>query len=262
MPTQLNQEYLQKLQAMRLLDDDLMIKVFDNDPISTELILRIILNHDDLHVESVVSQREYKNVQGRSVRLDIFAKDSTGKVYDIEIQRADHGAGAKRARFNSSMIDTKLLDVGDNFEKLPESYVIFITENDVLGLGLPVYHIDRIIQESGVCFGDGSHIIYVNGAYQNNTTDIGKLMHDFRCSEANSMHFDTLAKRIKYFKEEGGVAEMCRIMEDVFNDGKFEQAKNTAINLIKLGTLSIAEIAAAVSLSVEEVRAIAETVEQ
>ena len=51
-----------------------------------------------------------------------------GKRYNIEIQRADRGAGAKRARYYSSLLDANLLDAGAKYEKLPETYVIFITE--------------------------------------------------------------------------------------------------------------------------------------
>lgn len=56
-----------------------------------------------------MGQREYKNPipGGRSVTIDIYAKDGNGKIYDIEVQRASAGADARRARFHSSMIDTK-----------------------------------------------------------------------------------------------------------------------------------------------------------
>ena len=39
--------------------------------------------------------------------------------------------------------------------------MIFITENDVLKAGLPIYHVDRIIQETGEPFGDEAHIILI-----------------------------------------------------------------------------------------------------
>ena len=48
----------------------------------------------------VTSQTEYpiKNLQGRGVRFDVFARDSDSKEYDIEIQRSKYGAEPKRAR--------------------------------------------------------------------------------------------------------------------------------------------------------------------
>ena len=39
----------------------------------------------------VTSQTEYpiKSLQGRGVRFDVFARDSKGREYDIEIQRSN-----------------------------------------------------------------------------------------------------------------------------------------------------------------------------
>ena len=107
--------------------------------------MQIILNRDDLKVKKSNSQYNIKNLQGRSVRLDILAVDRQNRVYNIEIQRNDKVAGVKRARYNSGVIDANVTEPGEQYEKLNETYVIFITENDVLGHGLPIYHIDRVI---------------------------------------------------------------------------------------------------------------------
>lgn len=66
-------------------------------------------------------------------------------------------------------------------------YVIFITENDVLKSNLPIYHIDRTIRETQKSFNDEAHIIYVNSQIINET-ELGKLMHDFRCKDAKDMY--------------------------------------------------------------------------
>ena len=58
-----------------------------------------------------------------------------------------------------------MLKTQQKFNVIHDSYVIFITENDCMGQGLPLYHIERTIQETGKLFKDGSHIIYVNGSY-------------------------------------------------------------------------------------------------
>lgn len=138
---------LERLARLRLLDDDFMTKVFE-DKECAEILLQIILDRKDLKVLRVQVQYTVKNLQGRSVRLDILAVDETGKIYDIEIQRDDKGAGTKRARYNSSMLDANITEPGEEFEKLPETYVIFITENDAFGWTLLIYHIDRTIHTS------------------------------------------------------------------------------------------------------------------
>lgn len=98
-------------------------------------------------------QHEVKNLQGRSARLDILAVDEENRVYNIEIQRDDRGASVKRARYNSSLIDANITEPGEQYEKLNETYVIFITEHDVLKGGRPIYRIERTVQETGESFG-------------------------------------------------------------------------------------------------------------
>ena len=216
--------YLEILKKFRLMDDDFMAVVFE-DISCTEMLLQIILNRDDLIVKEVRSQYEIKNLSGRSVRLDIFALDKKGHAYNIEIQRKDTGAVAKRARYNSSLIDAHTTEPGDNYEALADTYVIFITENDVLKKGLPIYHIERIIKEANEDFGDGSHIIYVNSTIRDETA-LGKLMHDFFCTDPDTMYYKTLADRARYFKEnEKGVKNMCQMIQDLVADGYNEGFK-------------------------------------
>ena len=99
------------------------------------------MDRNDLKVISAQTQHTIKNLQGRSVRLDVLAIDDSGRQINIEIQREDKGAGSKRARYHSSIMDANLLLAGENFEEQPETYVIFITERDVLKKGLPLYRV-------------------------------------------------------------------------------------------------------------------------
>lgn len=229
--------YLRRIKLLRLFDDDFFTRCFEGSPECTELLLHILLEKPDLRVVEVKVQYTIKNLQGRSVRLDVFAVDSTGKRYNIEIQRDDRGAGARRARYNSSLIDANILLVNDETETLPENFVIFITEHDVLGGNRPVYHIDRTIRETGDLFGDGSHILYVNGAWRDDSP-VGKLMHDFSCTDPNSMNYALLADRVRYFKEDKeGVQAMSKIFEDfgkeMRDEGMKEGAKGKLLENIK-----------------------------
>ena len=242
-------EDLQRLRGFRLMDDDFMSKCFEENIECTELVLHIVLGRDDLKVKKVETQHFMKNLQGRSIILDIYATDETGKRYNVEIQRADRGAGAKRVRYHSSLIDANVTEPGDKLENLVETYVIFITENDVLGKGKPLYHIDRVIKETGENFGDEAHILYVNGAYRDESP-IGILMHDFSCTDAKDMKYRTLAERVRYFKEdEKGVAAMCKAMEDMRNEAKLEERKEIACSLLVDGELSYEKIAKHTGLS-------------
>ena len=92
--------------------------------------------------------------------------------------------------------------------------------------GRPIYRIERTVQETGESFGDGTHILYVNAQMKDDTA-LGQLMHDFACTSADEMHYQILADRVRYFKEDKeGVATMCKIMEDMKN----EAAKRNSIS--------------------------------
>ena len=223
---------------MSLFDDDLMSMVFDGNIEATELLLRIILKRDDILVESVVGQREVQNpvVGGRNIRLDILAKDNTGKNYNVEVQKKPEGAHIRRARFNSSMMDSRMLKEGQEFSELQDSYMVFITQTDIFGYGIPIYTINRHFEEIDDLFDDGSHIIYVNGNY-NGDDAIGKLMHDFGCKESKDMHYPELAKGMRHFKEEGGRKAMSEIVEryaEKYAEQKVESARlNNLLEIVR-----------------------------
>ena len=253
-----HEEDLRRIRDFRLMDDNFMSKVFEDKPCA-EFLLRIILNRDDLKGKEVHGQHDLNNIQGRSVRLDILAVDHENRAYNVEVQRSDSGAVAKRARYNSSLLDANLTRKGDAYDALNETYVILITENDVLRGGLPIYHITRIIEEMGKSFGDEAHIIYVNSQIKDDTA-LGKLMHHFTCTNPDDMNYPVLAQRVRYFKEDTkGVATMCRAFEEVreesAREAKHEQAIESAKTMLADG-LPYETIARYAKLPIEEVKAL------
>ncbi len=253
-------EDLERLRKFRLMDDDFMSKCFEDNIECTELVVQIVLNRDDLKIEQVHTQHQIKSLQGRSIILDIYAMDKQGKRYNIEIQRADRGAVPKRARYHSSVIDSNTINAKQNYDKLPETYVIFITENDVLKKNLSIYHIDRVIQETGEYFGDEAHIIYVNGAYQDDTP-LGVLMKDFSCTNPEDMYYKVLYERVKHFKAtKEGVATMCKMMEDMRNEAAEEAVKETASKLLLLEKWSCEKVAEYTNIPLEEVKKLAKEI--
>ena len=253
---QAHRQDLERLKSLRYIDDDFMTVCLADNYEGIELILRIVLGREDITIKTVRTQELLKNLQGRSAILDVHAIDGAKKEFDVEIQRSDAGAGAKRARHNSSLLDAQILKPGDDTEDIPDSYVIFITENDVMKGKQPIYSVERYVTigESRLLFNDGSHIIYVNGKYRGND-EIGKLMHDFSCTNPDDMNYEALAKKARYYKrDEKGVATMCKIMEDMRNEAALNRAKKTAIHLIKLGKMSLEDIAEATELPLDVVR--------
>ena len=243
----MQEKYLETLKRFRLIDDAFFSACFDDNAKDVEYILRIILEKDDLQVLSVQTQKSVENIYGRSVRFDVFATDTQGKLYNIEVQRADSGAIPQRARYNSVMLDFHELNKQKDFKELPESFVVFITENDVIGDGKKIYHADRIIKETGKEFGDGTHIIYVNCSFKGEKgKPLDDLIHDFFCDNPQEMRHKQLAERVSFLKEnKGEVGKMSSIIAEIFKDeiaeaaqkakeeGKAEEKEKTLIENIR-----------------------------
>ena len=121
------QRKLQIIADFTLMKDDFFKRCMTDNDEGVELVLRIVLNMPDL--KALESKAEYviQNLKGRSVRLDVKARDENGNIFNIEIQRSDKGAGRVRARHNSSMLDANALKAGEDVNNLPDTYVIFIT---------------------------------------------------------------------------------------------------------------------------------------
>lgn len=263
-PEQQLQESLTQLKNYRPLDDDFMRELFRNNWALAELVLRIITGIKDLTLIQQETQYDLKRLVGaKSICLDVFGKDNQQKLYDLEIQRADEGAVPERARYHSSAMDIEFLSEGQKFTELPTTYTIFITENDIFGTGQPIYYVDRMVRNfKNRFFFDRSHILYVNGAYVGDD-DIGKLMHDFRCTNADDMNFELMAKATRYYKNTPeGVSYMCEVMEKRIKENveiaEHNQAVKMALEMLADGTIPIEKIARFSHLSLEEVQQLAD----
>ena len=208
------QRMLEAIKEFRLIDDAFFNCCIDGDIPSMEDLLRGIYGNPTLTVKEMHTQEEVPNIFGRSVRFDVFAKDVNDREYNVEVQRSDEGADARRARFNACLMDTMNVGRGTKWKDLPPSDVVFIVEHDVFGAGLPIYHVERTVRElGGKRFEDEARIIYVNAQVQDDTP-LGRLMHDMFCKNPDDMYSKRLADRVRFFKSsEHGVAKMCEIME-------------------------------------------------
>ena len=238
-------KYKDVIKELTIMNDIFMRNVLKKRECA-EYILRIIMEMRDLQIVEHIVQKDYKNLQGRSAILDCVARDNANKRYNVEIQQESEGASPKRARYHSGLLDMNTLNPGQDYEELPDSYVIFITRDDVPGKGLPIYHANRIIEETGGMFGDGSHIIYVNSSIQDDTA-LGRLMHDLYCKNAEEMYSEILAKWVSELKEtEEGTSSMCEVLEEMMKEmlqeGELKKARKTAEALFQRG-MPIKEIA-------------------
>ena len=186
--------------ASLTLMDDLFMQVVLEEQACTEYILQTILDKSSLKLMEQRLQKRLPNLHGRALVLDCLCTDEKGLLYNIEVQNSSAGAIPKRARYHAALMDTHTLKKGEKFSKLPESYVIFITDKDVLGEGEQLYQIERVIRKSGNLFKDGSHILYFNTARQDDNA-LGKLARDFKEAKPKEIQSKVLSHRVASLKE-------------------------------------------------------------
>ena len=125
-------------------------------------VLEVILNIEIDHIEYLNTEQEvsaYNDAKG--VRLDVYLKASD-KVFDIEMQTTDTPYG-KRMRYYQSAIDSSLLNKGEDYTMLTESYIIFICTKDPFDCDIPLYTIERrCIEHDIVDNFDEAHWLILN----------------------------------------------------------------------------------------------------
>ena len=211
-----HEDDLIRLRGFRPVDDTFMRILFrDNLPLA-EYVLRIITGKDDLHLTKEETQKDLVRLVGaRGLCLDVHGIDDNNQQYDLEVQRADNGARPERARYHASALDVENLSAGQEFEELPTTYIIFITENDIWGAGQAVYPVSKTIAGLNAAFEDRQHVLYVNASYKGDDP-IGDLMHDFLCSDPDEMLTPILAEKARYLKTDPkGVDIMCKAMDEL-----------------------------------------------
>ena len=189
-----------KIIASLTMMDDLFMQVVLEEQACTEYILQTILDKSSLKLKEQRLQKRLPNLHGRALVLDCLCTDEKGLLYNIEVQNSSAGAIPKRARYHAALMDTHTLKKGEKFSKLPESYVIFITDKDVLGEGEQLYRIERVIRKSGSLFRDGSHIFYFNTVRQDDNA-LGKLARDFKEANPKEIQSEVLSHRVASLKE-------------------------------------------------------------
>jgi hypothetical protein len=262
-------DVLERIKTMRLFDDELMSLVFSGDIEATQLLIRILLNRNDLTVTKSMSQIQKTNLFGKSVKLDVVAEDIFKTEYNIEIQRAGSGAGARRIRYHQAMLDSHTLNKGGKFKDLPNLFIIFILEEDLFGRGNPIYRVKKTLDikdEYGnyLPFDDDCNIMYVNGEYRGDNP-LGKLLHDFSTSNADEMYYKEFADKMRFYKQdEEGVKMASKIIEEYgdiraaealkqgIQQGAHQKAIEDAKKLLADGKYTAQEISELLNIPVED----------
>lgn len=223
--------YRQRVKELKELNltSDLLSSVVFEDTTAIQDVLRILTGNCDLKILRVEPQRSFRNLYGRSSILDIWAEDSRGNQYNMEIQIAENEDHLKRSRFIQSRIDSRSLGSGMGYDELPDLYLIFVTEKDFLNVRTGITRIVRIIKGTDRQIENGVHKIYANLEYPAEDEEVTRLLQfigDTNNPEISRDGFQNLSERVEYLKNEtGGARGMCELMEREWNNGREEGRK-------------------------------------
>lgn len=237
--------------------DDTFMKKLAEDRLFCEELLQVVLDNSYLRVVSNKPQKDIHNADTRSVTVDILCEDETGTQFSVEVQKADDDDHQKRVRYNGSCVQILSLKKGEPFKNLPDVYMIYISEKDFFKRNQTIYHIDRVIRETGETINNGYHEVYVNAEIDDGTS-LAEYMKIINNSQVKSNpKFPNTCSVIRYFKEGEGRSNMCEVVERYAREYAREQAIEAAISLIMDG-VSDSIIQNATKLSLEKITEIRE----
>lgn len=270
-----NIEALQeKWQGLSISNDFLFGKVMQDPCLCTELLQIILPDVEIGHIEYPELQKNMEQDRdAHGVRLDVYVKDGKGTVYDIEMQVANTKELPKRSRYYQGMIDLQLLDKGQHYKKLNQTYIIFICLFDAFGKGRHMYTFENICREdSGIAMGDGAVKIFLNAA--GTLDDSSKALQAFLGYVAGEKpkdpYVEKLEEAVKKAKRnrEWRHEYMTLLMRDQENQeigekrgekrGEKNGKEKMVVNAL-VTTKSVIQTAKILQLSEQEVREIAES---
>ena len=234
------EELLKQIQAMNLFDDIFTSVVFKDEGACLHLV-RQLMQNPRLNIITFRTQDAIPMLISKSPRLDITAEDDKGTLYEIEIQRLEEPAPARRVRYYSSVMDSELLRKGVSYDKLPEVYLFYISEEDIWRNGQTVYHVQQSLSlgKKQIPYDNGLHTIYVNAEIDDGS-NIAKLMQYLKTAKAGDTSQGALSAHVNYLKSpEGGRAKMGEFEKYFTEKGRKEgEAKvhiDTALEMLKDG---------------------------
>ena len=184
-------------EELSISNDFLFGKVMQNPELCKELLQRILPDLDIDHVEYPELQKTIKeDFDAKGVRLDAYVNDGKGTVYDIEMQAVTSKYLPKRTRYYQSMIDLQLVDKGQDYDTLNNSYIIFICLSDLFGKNRYMYTFENVCEEdSEVILNDGSKKVFLNADGKNGA--VSEELKAFLDYVAGRPSEDTFVKKLK-----------------------------------------------------------------
>ena len=228
------EKLLQQIQTMNLFDDVFTAVVFKDEGACLHLV-RQLMQNPTLRLIAVRTQDDIPQLISKSPRLDIVAEDAEGTLYEIEVQRLEEPAPARRVRFYTSVMDSELLRKGVDYDKLPEVYLFYISKEDIWKKGLMKYEVRQYLLcgDEAILYDNGLHTIYVNAEIDDGTS-LAKLMQYLKTAKAGDTSQGALSEYVNYLKSPEGGREVMGEFEKYFREeGRKAGVEEGRLNSVK-----------------------------
>lgn len=202
------------------LEDDVFFTVVMKDLKVSSYLLSVLFNEKITVVENK-TQYDIRNLLGRSVRLDLLARDERNRFFNVEMQIIDEHNLERRMRENLALMDCDFLEKGGDVNNLPETYCVFITRFNSFNDCEIVHRVDQIINgDSNRIYNDGLHRIYFNTAVKDGSL-LSDMLQYIRHSTAGCHDFGALSQAVDYYKTTPkGVDTMSENMRELIMIGE------------------------------------------
>ena len=252
-------------EELSLSDNFLFQKVMRNKRLCKRLIENILR----IKIRDITYPEEEKTIQmnldSKSIRLDVYVEDSTGRVYDLEMQTTSGPEKElpKRTRYYQGMIDMNLIEKGADYEELNPSYIIFICTFDPFKRGLPMYTFTNRCHEDGEELGDETAKLFLSSPnYEKaENPDLRSALKYIQEKIAEGEFAEELDREVKRVKEQRETRreymtlemEIRKQREDAMAIGMEKGVLKTAFSMIKNG-LPLDMVSKCTNLSVETLK--------
>ena len=194
--------------------------------------------------------------------LDALCELSDGRLVDVEVQRADKGDLQRRARYYASLVTADRTRPGTPFGDVPDVCVVLVCEFDPLRAGCPLYHVDRVVRETGESAENGLEELYVN-ALARDGDKVSALMRLFVEAEAyDEARFPETSRVKRRLREtEEGREDMGSVIEEIreeiraecIAEGEERGKLETLVRLVRAGLVDARAAAALLEIDLKEV---------
>ena len=216
-----------KLQDLTI-KDAFMFAAVMSDTEQCRHLLELVLEMSILEVDVITEKSISYHPEYHGVRLDVLAEEAgTKRRFNVEMQVKTEHALAKRSRYYHAQMDMDALLTGETYDKLPDTYVIFICDFAPFAKRLYRYTVQNRIQETGEMLNDGSHTIILSTKGENESEVSEELVNFLKyvgqeADETDDDYIKKILEQIKRIKQNRDWEGKYMLLEEMMRDERME----------------------------------------